>query len=214
MSYILEALKKAEQQRELGQVPGIASDHDADIRGARRYGLWIFMLVINLTILALILFFWLRPEPAITRSSDSALTGEPVVALPAPARLGPRAHERELESFGTAHPAAATDSFQATEPQQPLRQVDPVNFSPVKPTATTELPVWPQIPEKLLAELSGELRLDVHVYSEVPEGRFVLINLAKYKEGERLPDGPLIDEIYPQGVILSLQGQRFRLLSQ
>lgn len=213
MSYILEALKKAEQQRELGQVPGIASDHDADIRGARRYGLWIFMLVINLTILALILFFWLRAEPSSTRSSDSALMGEPVVALPAPAKLLPRAHDRELESLGPAHPTAA-DSLQAAEPQQPLRQVEPVSVLPAKPAATTELPVWPQIPERLLAELSGGLRLDVHVYSEVPEERFVLINLARYKEGERLRDGPLIEEIYPQGVILSLQGQRFRLLSQ
>ncbi|MDT8386132.1 MAG: general secretion pathway protein GspB [Thiogranum sp.] len=213
MSYILEALKKAEQQRELGQVPGIASDHGAGVPGTRKYRLWIFMLVTNLTVLALILFFWLRDEPSSTRSSDSALH-EPVVALPAPAKLVPREYERELESFGPAHPAAAVDSFQAPEPQQPLGQVDPVKFLPSKPAATTELPVWPQIPERLLAELSGGLRLDVHVYSEAPEERFVLINLARYKEGESLRDGPLIEAIYPQGVILSLQGQRFRLLSQ
>ena len=29
MSYILEALKKSEQQREIGRVPGITSVHDA-----------------------------------------------------------------------------------------------------------------------------------------------------------------------------------------
>jgi general secretion pathway protein B len=62
--------------------------------------------------------------------------------------------------------------------------------------------------------LNGSLRLDVHVFSEQPAERFVFVNMQKYREGERLQEGPQLDEITPDGVILSLGGQRFRVQAQ
>jgi len=76
------------------------------------------------------------------------------------------------------------------------------------------LPVWPQISSQLLSELSGSLHLDVHVYSHDPAERFVLINMRKYRTGEKLQEGPVVDDITPDSVILSLHGQRFRMQSQ
>ena len=73
------------------------------------------------------------------------------------------------------------------------------------------LPVWPQVSSQLFREINSSLRLDVHVYSEHPQERFILINLQKYKEGEQLQEGPVVDEITPVGVIFSFRGQRFRV---
>ena len=55
------------------------------------------------------------------------------------------------------------------------------------------------------------LHLDIHVFSYVPSERFVFINMNKYSEGDRLKEGPVVEEITPDGAILEHQGQRFLL---
>jgi general secretion pathway protein B len=55
------------------------------------------------------------------------------------------------------------------------------------------------------------LNLDLHVYSDKPAARFVVINSRKYKEGGQLTEGPTVDSITKDGVILVNQGRRFTL---
>ncbi len=55
------------------------------------------------------------------------------------------------------------------------------------------------------------LNLDVHVYSDQREKRFVMINSRRYREGEPLREGPLLESISQDGAILQHQGQRFLL---
>ena len=56
-----------------------------------------------------------------------------------------------------------------------------------------------------------ELHVDVHVYSEVSEDRFVFINMNKHTEGSRLVEGPLVKEITRDGVVLDQNGITFLL---
>ena len=70
----------------------------------------------------------------------------------------------------------------------------------------------------LLRQLSPEFRqsvppmsLDVHVYRESPARRFVLINETMYRQGEHTAEGLVVEEIAPDGVILSYRGKLFRL---
>jgi general secretion pathway protein B len=56
-----------------------------------------------------------------------------------------------------------------------------------------------------------ELRLELHVYSDRPEQRFVFINSRKYREGEVLQEGPSVEQIRADGVVLSQHGRRFLL---
>ena len=49
----------------------------------------------------------------------------------------------------------------------------------------------------------SQYEINVHVYDNNPQNRFVLINMSKYKEGDRLPSGgPLIAAITPEGVVV------------
>jgi general secretion pathway protein B len=59
-----------------------------------------------------------------------------------------------------------------------------------------------------------ELHLDVHVYATSPADRFVYINMRKYHEGAALEEGPTIERIRRDGVILSYRGLRFVLPRQ
>ena len=56
-----------------------------------------------------------------------------------------------------------------------------------------------------------DLHVDVHVYSESPTDRFVFINMAKHKEGSVLAEGPRVQSITPEGVVLSQNGVTFLL---
>ena len=59
-----------------------------------------------------------------------------------------------------------------------------------------------------------ELHLDVHVFATKAADRFVYINMHKYHEGATLAEGPTIERIQRNGVILSYQGLRFLLPRQ
>jgi len=55
------------------------------------------------------------------------------------------------------------------------------------------------------------LNIDLHVYSTKPAERFVFINMAKYTEGDRLSEGPTVEQITENGAILNHLGNRFIL---
>ena len=49
-----------------------------------------------------------------------------------------------------------------------------------------------------------DLHLDVHVYATKPAERFVYINMRKYQEGATLAEGPVLERIRRDGVVLEL----------
>lgn len=56
-----------------------------------------------------------------------------------------------------------------------------------------------------------ELHIDIHVYSEVADERFVFINMVKHREQSQLNEGPVVAEITLDGVILEHHGLTFLL---
>jgi len=58
------------------------------------------------------------------------------------------------------------------------------------------------LPEGTRSSLN-QFEVNVHVFDDDPIRRFVLINMDKYKEGERIANnGPLVQEITPEGVVV------------
>jgi general secretion pathway protein B len=55
------------------------------------------------------------------------------------------------------------------------------------------------------------LHLDLHVYATQPQQRFIFVNSRKYKEGDTLAEGPVVEQITPDGAVLNFQGSRFKL---
>lgn len=233
MSYILEALKKSELQRGIGQVPGIGSEHEKP--GHRVTGKWLwvatFFLVLNLVLLAVLLW----PDYSVDSGkgydtdlvrTDPVIREQTVVSAPpavVPPPVVPAARSTVPDVVVPVAPApeiaapepAAEPVVESQDPAQRITEQVPA-VRPEEDTAAemNSLPVWPQIPGHLFQQLNGGIRLDVHVYSDLPQDRFVLINLQKYHAGDQLQEGPLLDEITPEGVILSYRGQRFRIRAQ
>ena len=68
--------------------------------------------------------------------------------------------------------------------------------------SSSGVPSLRDLPESSRSNLS-QYEVNVHVFDDEPIRRFVLINMDKYKEGDRIVDnGPLIEEITPAGVVV------------
>ena len=116
-------------------------------------------------------------------------------------------------------------------PKKPLTKaatpVPPVSYSnkPIKQNNKPSIPVEELLAMKqstaksdymLLTDLAPAHRsklnnyeVNVHVYDENPQKSFVLINMTKYKEGDKLPGGgERVDKIVPEGVVIDFGGGR------
>jgi general secretion pathway protein B len=227
MSYILEALKKAEQQRDLGRVPGIDSVHEQASGAVRGRWLWVVAAVLVLNATVLLVLFWpeQRREPEAMQSVPTRQPADyPAPMSERPGSLAasqvepqePADAVAELPQLAVRSPDAPRQHRELANPvtvdnaEIPARPPAPV----ARPATAAQLPVWPRIPAYLFEQLGGGLRLDVHVFAPQPAERFVLINLKKYRQGEELQEGPRLDEITAEGAILSFRGERFRLQAQ
>jgi general secretion pathway protein B len=210
MSFILDALRKSENERQRNATPGIA---DAPIRQrSRRRSVWLplvaVLLGINLSLVAVLWYMDVLPSDAKPDTSAAApvpTAAEPVMPVPVRPIADP-AVSRELSA--ELEPASET----------PKPAAAPFGPTPSLSAASSSPPAANIVDVPTLAELSldgslslPELHLDLHVYSETRAERFVFINTAKYKEGDRTREGPLVDEINQLGVILTHDSRRFLL---
>ncbi len=214
MSFILDALKKSETERQqqgqsaFAHVPAGGSD--------RRPPAWLWalgaLLLINLAVLTGLL---LRPSaPAAPAAAEVDPSTEPQALAPEP-----RFEDRVRDAINSrpATPAESAPAFESTPP--PVATA--VSTEPVVETvsrtaeapATTDLPDIDQL--RARGELPiGDLRLDIHVYSDNPDDRFVFINMVKHREGSSTSDGLVVRSITQDGVILNYRGADFVLPRQ
>lgn len=83
----------------------------------------------------------------------------------------------------------------------------------IKPSAANA-PSLKDLPDGTRSNLS-QYEVNVHVFDDDPQRRFVLINMGKYKEGDHIANnGPLVEEITREGVIVDYGNGRALLPSK
>jgi general secretion pathway protein B len=230
MSFILDALKKSENERqqqastEFAAIPAAAS-----APGAPRW-IWLLigLLIVNVAIVAIAMFrndtvaptTSSAPEPAETPQQIQATpqveaqpvevaddgTGEPSFAE----RINTAARSRPAPRRESAPAPQRTSNAASTESRE--REAGP-GTGPQAPVSATSAQALPTLNEIRLNDGVDlpDLHIDIHVYSQRPADRFVFINMQKHREGTVLASGPRVDEITPDGVVLDYQGTRFVL---
>ena len=204
MSFILDALKKSETERQRQNVPGFADVPDGTDPPRTPRWLWVLggLLAINLIVLlGVVLRPDLRPTADAVTPSEATPDGEPRKAsfsemveeakMKQPKPVADSADETITDS----DPAAEGRTASVTRTPQKIAQ-SYATFTELRANGTIVLP---------------DLHLDIHVYSEKPKERFVFVNMSKYREQARLAEGPLIREITPEGVVLEHMGNGFLL---
>ncbi len=257
MSFILDALKKSESDRQRQSGPALFEVRIAPPKV--RFPLWAVALVLLLGVNAVIVgWLLLRHASRAQEPPAAAATPAHIAATPsavAPAISPPGA--ATAASTGAAHAAAqaapsaaplaaaaapvASAEHSAGAKQEPTLSGaqqgagdgesgaptstgNPDDYAP----ATDALPMpglkghvrrgtesgYPLYQDAALAPGANlpQLRLDLHVYAPRPQDRFALINMHKLREGDSLPEsGVKVEEIIPEGVVMSHNGARFLL---
>jgi len=219
MSFILDALRKSEHERERRALPGLVESKIA--RDAPSTLAWVLggfgvLLVLNGAILAYLL---LRPAPAPAPAAGAATAASvaPVAAATSARATPPTA----VDETGRVRPLAGevADAELAPDVPEPPPVAHPATTgrvatpAPAPAPAPLGGPAWPtlrQLPASEAAALPP-LNLDLHVYSSVAAQRFVIINGQRAREGGQLREGLVVEQITPDGALLNHQGRRFLL---
>ena len=216
MSYILDALRKADAQRERDPARGIhaqpvtlsvPADHSGP--GSR---LWLVGIALVAAAALLVAATWgsgwfARPAaPALAAATAPPLAS---VAKAAPAVTPP-----------SSPPSPATEVLPAAPPAPPPSAAPPARESPKVAATVTAYPPVPaaSAPDRLLslAELPADVQRDLPklaitggVYSPTPTQRLLIVNGQVLNEGAEAAPGVLLEQIRPKTAVLNFRGYRY-----
>ncbi len=221
MSFILDALKKSEAERQRQIAPGLMVSPTAPAR--RRLPPWavalLGLLALNLVVLGAV--FLRRTPPA---QPPIAAPAVPATARSVGVGGTPRAAQAppvdDAPVFAPEVPVGAADNPIVAAARARLdAKAPPSARPPPHDAAADEAPAQAAaLPTLAMMHFDGDalppLHLDVHVYAADPAARFVYINARKYTEGSTLREGPTLVRIRRDGVVLEYRGKRFLLPRQ
>ena len=205
MSYILDALRRAESERARGQVPGLhdqpALPATAAARKAWPVGALASGLGLSLLLAALALWWTRQPAPP-----------APAAVVVVPAAVAPTVPPVTTPATTPAAPA----------PTSTAMPVLPQVVSAPTPVLPASVPVAPAAAAPLqqagisrLAELPPDQRrewpnpvLGGSVWSESAANRFVIVNGQLLHEGEAVAPGLIVERIGPKAVVLRWRDRR------
>jgi len=230
MSYILDALRRADAERERGSVPGLhaqpamlgEADSEAD-RPARRVG-WLGG-GLGLVLLALLGWWFVghdAPRPAAEPMAAAPtpvfappVTAPPVMAAPAPLAVPP------LAVAPAAVPAPAAEAPRKPPPKvavataaKPLpaasKPTTRAALSPPSAPAATEVRVYAlsELPDDIRRELPT-LAVGGAMYSQNPANRLLIVNGQTFHEGDKLAPGLALEQIRLKSAVLEYKGYRY-----
>jgi general secretion pathway protein B len=222
MSYILDALRKAEaeRERERGHVPGLHAQQPVPgtlppgrpPAGSARWA-WIGGGAVLVVALAAGLAWWWSmarapsasaPVPAVALAAPTASAAVPVTTTPplpatAPAPIA-QAPVRKPK------PASAAEPARGTEPALPAVAANADSSGPLpgKIYALAELPndVRSQLPK---------LTIGGSMYSPVRADRVLIVNGQAAKEGATIAPGLVLDQVRVKSAVLLFKGYRYNL---
>jgi len=195
MSYILDALKKSDKERQQGEVPGIDSIHDRfpsgghHSPGTQKNFLPMAVAIILFVSIPLAAWYWY---------TDFYRPDEKIVVI------------NEVISPVTPPDVKVKDQVPTVTPPAPLPNINTTVLKIPKPESIR------QEPEKEMALLQREklpeLHFAGHTYSDDPAKRMIIINDTILREGQRVDESITLTEITWTGVILDYNGQRIEMM--
>jgi general secretion pathway protein B len=232
MSYILDALRRADSERERGAVPslhsrqGLAAGADADdddeAPGRSVQPLWWAVGALSLALVAMLI--WL----VMGRSAPEPVRGaEPLGAVPTPP--APPTVVAEVPPPAAAQPPVAAEVAPApverksveVPPPAPARAAAPTR--PVKATRPAEAPVAAaaaprdeDAPVPSISELPDDIRRQLPTlsvsgasYSKNPSSRMLILNGQVFREGDKVANDLVLEQIRLKSAVLSFRGRRY-----
>jgi general secretion pathway protein B len=231
MSYILDALRKSQQARQPGTAPRTGAVHNIS-QALPVSGWWLALgVVLLLGILAAALLFWRSTVANLPDLPATPVTSEVVAAAPAsvPAPLALEKPVPAPESLArkTAPVTDLAEQARLPAPTPPPKKIAVARVekkpavnrrpetiktatAPAVPLVMDDTPLLQQMPQDFQRALPA-LAVTIHVYSHEESQRILFINNREYRKGSQMEGGIRVEDIVPDGVVLSFRGERFKL---
>jgi general secretion pathway protein B len=231
MSYILDALKKAEAERNSDTGTNLHAQQPAwDIspagKPASRIGntMALGLTAMAGALVALTALVWFRPwesAPAAPVAPIAAIAPTPPAAVASAASVPPP-EPAAKPAQPTPPPVAAQESASAPTPA-PVKPVKPkakptkaakdvAEKKPAKPDASeneTRIAGLRELPAHIQNEIPP-LTVSGYIYSANKADRTVLINKKLLREGDRVAPDLVLEKLTPTGMVLNYKGYRYR----
>jgi general secretion pathway protein B len=214
MSYILDALKKSDQQRQRGATPTLQAAQ-ITVAAPKRPMFIYYGLLAAVLLGAGIMIGWLQPWQPEQPPFETELTAtkSPISisqqAAPAPLLAPPempgalKPNNPVLASAGT--PVAAAPIPDKSMPDETM----PKSASLAGVAQEQKTVPFNELPIPIQQEIPV-MTVQLHSYSSNPSERLVYINSIRLREGEPLMLGLKLEQITPDGMIFSYKGYRFQ----
>jgi len=222
VSYILDALKKSDQERKRGDVPDLQTVH-IPISVEQRLP-WALYGFISLLILVLVFVTGMmissNKTSSLVQSVDMPEQIEQIEPVdidnhiadkipPAKSHkvIPPKIESKAQSAILAKQPDAPPAKPALAESQQtPTAVVSAADSIP----DLIEIPYLHELPEYQQQSIP-EMSFAGHVYSSKPTSRSVIINGYAMSEGDTIVQGINIEQITPVGVVFSLHNEFFRM---
>ena len=217
MSYILDALKKSEQERGHGHTPGIQTVHSSSLNYGREKNTYWPYILISVAILNLIAIVYYMTDKNSNTDIQTTETVNSAINNKVPANNNTITPVPAVTL--NKPPAATSISSHTTEAERPMP--NPVaTATPAKEKSENTLTAYKpadiqrtvidyhDLPESTKRELPAII-ISAHVYSSNPVQRSIVINNNFMEEGEYFIDGLILDEITTDGAIFSYKNFLF-----
>ncbi|MBE9560488.1 MAG: general secretion pathway protein GspB [Proteobacteria bacterium] len=222
MSYILDALKKSEQERGHGNIPDVQTVHSSSLNyRSEKKAYWPYFLIVAvlLNLLAIVYFIFNRENPpqieAETALSTETADAVNTTSITADATVAP---EISAAAIIEDNKNAASEEVivQPATPSVDKKTQIPIKKTEVENTDTgsqtssglTDVIEFHELPESIKQELPAII-VSAHIYSTNPAQRSIVINNNFMEEGDYVLDGLILYEITPNGAIFAYQGTLF-----
>lgn len=199
MSYILDALKKSDQERQQGAGPSLQTIHRPHGNSGERGWLYVLLVMVVLLLLALAgLFAWFVFDKG-SNDIEQAETITPLTKVGVSGTAPKQSAPIEKKSAQAASASALSETEQAGVPAN------------TSATSTSRVVVpFSQLPLAARNAIPA-MTFSFHVYSDNPDRRTIIINGRRVKQGAVIDNQLTLDEITPNGVIFSWQDYQFSI---
>lgn len=229
MSYILEALKKAQAERALGSAPTLHAvplyPVDAPARSKGAASLWVG-LVVGLLVAASAWMVWRSSDSQSAQQLPPVTTQLAPVSAPAAVvpqvKLAPMPPEPSKPSVAPAVAAAPVLAPPTSAPAStaapatagaPARLPAPTaGPAPAAAPAAPEekLPTLRELPEAIAREVPTVV-IGGYVYASNPADRLLLVDKVLRHEGEELAPGLVLEKLLPKAAVMNYKGYRYKI---
>jgi general secretion pathway protein B len=218
MSYILDALKRADAERERGHVPGLHSQSaslPSPVRAGQRRQrpAWMPMAAATALLLtAAAAVWWWRSAPGREASPTAAVQPPAVAPDPQPPVPTPPAAVVETP---TAPPAPALPILAPPPPPPPPAPAPATTPATSPATALSNGNVRSSIklppPAATAPSSAPPVKVSGATYSENPSHRMLIANGKVVHEGQEIEPGLTVEVISPRSAVLNHRGSRYNI---